>query len=74
MDFASQAEFNTENFATNAFVECVDVFHFFTHNDFVFRFLQFAPDSGVGHWFGFETEQFTASCWWADGKSDIHGC
>lgn len=69
-----QAEFNAEQFAADAFVEGVDTVVFFSHNHFHFWFFQLGPDSGVGDGSAFQTDQFTASCWWANSDSDVFGC
>jgi len=71
VNFASQAQVNAEQFATNAFVECVYAIDFFAHDDFVFGFLQFGPDSGVGDWSAFEVDQFATGGRWSDGDSDV---
>lgn len=71
---SSQAEFDAEQFAADAFVECVDAVVFLSHDQFHFWFFQFGPDSGVGDWFAFQRDQFTTSCWWANSDSDVFGC
>lgn len=74
MNVSFQAEFNAEHFSANAFVECVDVLVFFSHDHLVFRFLQLGPDAGVSDWFAFQSDQFTTSGRWANGDSDVLGC